>query len=253
MNCEDCQELLSDYIDKLLDEKKTARVKAHLTLCKPCAELHDDFASIIKAYDSEAAEEIPPPNEQALWCRINNIIECEIKPEIFEEAKQKQTERQKSGHWFSRAWRRTWSLSLTQLASAVLGIALISSLLTVVAIRNVSTANYFNDADVANQPSLFEKALSKIGLAETPQQARERHLREQQAAIDYWNKRVAARREQWDRNLREAFDRNLREIDQAVFEYSKNLEDNPQDDLSDEMLDSALNEKVALLREFSEL
>jgi hypothetical protein len=248
MNCQDCQELLSEYIDNQLDEKKTARVKAHLTLCLGCAELHDDFASILKVYDLETSEEVPPPNEQALWCRINNIIESEIKPEIFEEHKQQEAPR----GFFSRIWHRTWALSFTQLASAVLGIALISSLLTVIGIRSIVPGNNLKSV-VTVEPSLFEKALSKIGLAETPQQVRERRLREQQAAVDYWNQRVVARRAQWNKNLRDAFDRNLSEIDQAVSEYTRTLEENPQDDLSGEMLDSALNEKVELLREFSEL
>lgn len=250
MNCENCQELLSEFIDRQLDEKRTARVKAHLTLCRECSEVYEDFARILGVCDLEIAEEIPPPNEQALWCRINNIIESEIKPEILQERKQEEVKRS----WFSRIWRRNWSLSFTQLASAVLGIALISSLLTVVGLQNAAVSqNNLSTASLSTQPTLFEKVLSKIGLAETPQQARERRLREQQATIDYWNKRVASRRTQWDKNLREAFDRNLNEIDQAVAEYTRTLEENPQDELSGEMLDSALEEKMALLREFSEL
>jgi hypothetical protein len=248
MKCENCQELLSEFIDNQLDEKTSARVKAHLTLCSPCAEVYKDFADILGVCELEASEEIPPPNEQALWCRINNIIESEIKPAIIEEAREKQQPR----GWFSKTRNRNWSFSFTQLASAVLGIALISSMLTIVGIRNAAPSSNLR-AGVATEPSIFEKALSKIGLMETPQQARERHLREQQAAIDYWNKRVAERRLQWDKNLRDAFDRNLREIDQVVFEYTQTLEENPQDDLSGEMLDSALNEKMELLRAFSEL
>ena len=53
--------------------------------------------------------------------------------------------------------------------------------------------------------------------------------------------------------MRDAFDRNLNEIDQAVNEYTMILEKDPQDDLSGEMLDSTMNEKMNLLREFSEL
>jgi len=252
MNCEDCQEILSEYIDNLLDEKKTARVKAHLTLCRECAELHDDFANILKVYDLETAEEIPPPNEQALWCRINNIIESEIKPELFEVNKQKEQQQQAQRGLVSRMWNRSWALSFTQMASAVLGIAVISSLLTIVGIRNAFPSNNLAD-NLSPEPTLFERALSKVGLAETPQQVRERRLREQEQAVDYWNKRVSTRRAQWDKNLREAFDRNLSEIDQAVGEYSRTLQENPQDEISGEMLDSALNEKVELLREFSEL
>lgn len=248
MKCEDCQELLSEYIDNQLDAKLSARVKAHLTLCRECAEVHEDFANIIGLCDVEAIEEIPPPNEQALWCRINNIIESEIKPEVTQEIKQKEEKR----GLLSRMWRHTWSLSFTQLASAVLGIALVSSLLTVLGIQNSSASNTLN-AGAINQPTFLELALSKVGLAESPKQERERRLREQQAAIDYWNKRVAARRALWDKNLRDAFDRNLNEINQVVFEYTRILEENPQDELSGEMLDSALNEKMELLREFSEL
>ena len=88
---------------------------------------------------------------------------------------------------------------------------------------------------------------------DTPQQARERRIKEQQAAIDYWNKRVEARRVQWDKNMREAFDRNLNEIDQTVNEYTLILQENPQDELSSEMLDSTLNDKMELLRAFSDL
>ncbi|MGI8555433.1 MAG: anti-sigma factor family protein [Pyrinomonadaceae bacterium] len=244
MKCENCQELLSEFIDDQLDEKTVARVKAHLTLCLKCAEIYEDFSSILGVCDLNLAEEIPPPNEQALWCRINNLIETEVKSETL--AKQPPSS-SAPRNWFSRMWQRSWSLSLTQLASAILGIALISSLLTVISLKNT------NNPSGNSSATLFEKALGKIGLIETQQEARARHLREQQTAIDYWNKRVATRRAQWDRHLREAFDRNLNEINQVVTDYNRTLEANPQDELSNEMLDSALNEKVELLREFSEL
>jgi len=50
-----------------------------------------------------------------------------------------------------------------------------------------------------------------------------------------------------------AFDRNLLEIDQAVNEYTMILQRDPEDQLSEEMLDTALTEKMNLLRQFSEL
>lgn len=248
MNCETCQELLSDFIDDQLDAKKTACVTTHLTLCIECAEMYEDFSSILSVYEVETVEEIPPPNEHALWCRIENIIENEIKPEIIERRQQEELNR----GWFSKMWHRTWALSFTQLASAVLGIAVISSLLTVVGIRNSFSDNPLAGSEPTQQ-SLYQRALAKVGLGETGPEKRERIMKQRQDAIDYWNQRAASRRPQWDRNLREAFDRNLREIDQVVFDYTRNLEANPQDDLSGEMLDSALNEKVELLREFSEL
>jgi hypothetical protein len=53
--------------------------------------------------------------------------------------------------------------------------------------------------------------------------------------------------------MRAAFDRNLFEIDQAVNDYTQILQKDPDDQLSEEMLDSALTEKMNLLRQFSEL
>lgn len=244
MNCEKCQELLSEFIDGELENKVSAEIETHLNLCIECAELHEDFAGILLLCEKKGVtEETTPPNPQAMWCRINNIIEAEVKPEII-----KQEEQTKTG-WF--AGRRIWSFSFSQIAASMVGIAVISSLLTFVGLKNASVPGEISSQ--SNSPTLFEKVLSKVGLADTPKQARERRIREQQTAIDYWNKRVENRRHQWDRNLREAFDRNLREIDQVVTEYTEILDENPQDDLSGEMLDSALREKMDLLREFSEL
>lgn len=248
MNCENCQELLSEYIDGELDNKIAASIETHLSLCADCASIYEDFAGIIGFCD-ETHEETLPPNTQALWCRINNVIESEIKPEIAKEVEQKKANQS----LLNKIWHRTWSLSFTQLASAVLGIAVISSLLTVIGIKNALNKEENPTVNASMQPSLFDVALRKIGLVKSPQEERVSKIREQEAAIDYWNKRVATRRNQWDKNLRDAFDRNMREIDQVLIEYNQSLEANPDDELSGEMMDSALHEKMELLREFSEL
>jgi negative regulator of sigma E activity len=249
MNCENCQELLSEYIDGELNAVESADVQAHLRMCVECAELHLDFSSILSFCDKrEVVAEVSEPNLQALWCRIQNEIENEVKPEIAKELEIKKANRT----WLEKLWDRTWQLSFTQTVSAVLGIALLSSLLTIVGVRNYSASNEFT-ADEAMSPTLFERVLGRIGVIETPRETREKRLVEQQTAIDYWNNRVDTRKAQWNSHLREAFDRNLTEIDQVVDEYTRILEENPQDTVSSEMLDSAMNEKMELLKGFSEL
>lgn len=248
MNCENCQELLSEFIDGELDDKISANIETHLSLCADCAMIYEDFSGIIGFCD-ESYEESLPPNTQALWCRINNVIESEVKPEIAKEAEQKKANQS----FLNKVWNRSWSLSFTQLASAVLGIAIISSLLTVIGIKNALNKEENPTVNASMQPSIFDLALRKIGLVKSPQEERVSRIREQQVAIDYWNQRVANRRKQWDKNLRDAFDRNMREIDQVLIEYNQTLEANPDDELSGEMMDSALHEKMELLREFSEL
>lgn len=242
MNCEECQQLISVYLDNELEKESSLQVQTHLAVCAVCAKVCQDFAMILDFCLLDETANFVPPNSKALWCRINNIIETEIKPEIAQENKREQVK---------KVWGNRWQFSFSQVLTSVLGIALISSLLTIAAVKNYSADND-NVSEVA-APTILEKVLGKIGLKNTPEQVRENRIKEQQATIEYWNKRATTRRADWDKNLREAFDRNLNEIDQVVFEYNKILQENPQDELTGEMLDSALNEKVELLREFSEL
>jgi anti-sigma factor RsiW len=231
MTCDECKSLLSAFMDDDLGESHTIAVREHLVTCETCGHMCAEIASILEACDTD----LVPPNSRAMWLRINNVIENDPRPPAEQPP--------------SRSWR----LSFGQLAAAVLCIAIVSSLLTVVAIRNYTRPPGQPTAEAVAGRSLFEKALGRLGLVETPQQARERRLKEQHAAIDYWNNRVQSRRAQWDRMTREAFDRNLQVIDESVNGYTLILEQDPEDDLSGEMLDSVLNEKMNLLRDFSDL
>lgn len=243
MNCEACQENLSRFLDGEAEEAEASEIRTHLALCAECAKLCEELAAILDTCKFDDPGELPAHlNTNALWCRISNTIESEALPEIAKEEPRR------------GIFSRVWNLSFSQAAAGVLAIALISSILTVIGIRSYiqPAADDFTSRSEESQTT-FEKILSKVGLTDTPQEARQKRLREQQAAIDYWNKRVQARRAMWDDNLRRGFDKNLQAIDQAVFEYTQSLEQNPDDELSGEMLDSVMNEKMNLLREFSEL
>ncbi|HYJ91952.1 MAG TPA: zf-HC2 domain-containing protein [Pyrinomonadaceae bacterium] len=240
MHCDECNQLLSSFMDSDLDEVRAAAVREHLAVCDPCAKICEELAAIVDLCKTEPAEELVPPNPDALWCRINNIIESEVKPQV---AQPQETPR-----------RRLWRFTFPQLASAVLCVALVSSLLTVIGIKN-----YFSPPsdDIASgtgeSQCLFEKLMAKVGLADTPQKARERRLAQQQAAIEYWDRRVRERRAQWNAVMQEKFDKNLNIINESVNDYTRILQQNPDDEITGEMLDSAMDEKMQLLREFAEL
>ncbi len=248
MNCEKCQKLISSYIDGDLDAQTSNELQTHFSVCADCAKLHEDFASILGFCGETFTEDSIPPNSQALWCRINNIIEIDVEAEIATEEKKKEEIKQ---NLFSRIWNSRVQFSPSQMVTSVIGIALISSLLTVVGIRNFSVPN--EDAAVAAEPTLLEKGLAKIGVIETTDQVFERKMKQRKATINYWKKRVETRRAFWNVQMRETFDRNLNVINKSVNEYTEILHEDPQDSISSEMLDSALNEKMELLREFSEL
>ena len=239
MHCDECNELLSGFMDSDLDEVRAGLVREHLAVCEPCAKVCEELAAIIDVCKAEPPSEIVPPNAQALWCRINNIIESEIKPEPLPKIEEPR--------------RRFWRFSLPQLAGAVLSIAIVSSILTVVLIRSYRYSSEDFTTRSSESQTLAERFMAKVGLIDTPQKARERRLAEQQALIEYWDKRVRERRSQWDSRVRDAFDRNLNIINASVNDYTVILQQNPDDEITGEMLDSALDEKTSLLRQFAEL
>ncbi len=249
MTCEHCEQLISAFVDGELEQVDLGEVKLHLEQCQRCSEIQKELKEILLLCSMEKIDEAIPPNEKALWCRISNLIEAETKTLAVEEQKVAEAPRS----FWQNVWARSWSLSFSQLASAILAIALISSLLTLVGLRSNSEPSNLFATTAETPPTLFERALAKVGLIETPAEIRKRRIEERHAAIEYWNNRVQLRREQWDAKLREAFDRNVTEIDFVVNENTRILDENPYDELSGELLDSALLEKMELLREFAEL
>jgi len=238
MDCDECKKLIGAFIDNDLDEQNASMLRAHLAFCPPCAVVCEEVTSLIDICRSEPAEAIMPPNSRQMWLRINNVIENEVKavPAIAEPE------------------RRVRGFSFLRVATALAAIAIVSSLATIVVLRNYGRPGTDDLASrSAATQTTFEKYLGKLGLVETPQQALERRIKERETAIEYWNARVQARRSQWDRTTREAFDRNLQVIDESVSDYTTILAKDPEDELSGEMLDAVMNDKMNLLRDFSDL
>ena len=76
---------------------------------------------------------------------------------------------------------------------------------------------------------------------------------QRQQVINYWNQRIELNKARWNAQMRATFDRNMSVIDQAVSESMNELNRNPHDEISEQMLNEAMNDKLALLKEFSDL
>jgi capsule polysaccharide export protein KpsC/LpsZ len=137
---------------------------------------------------------------------------------------------------------RSWELSFPQLLASAAAIILVVSLSTVVALRRYQTG----EVAKSNSPS----ADAGLGLAAA--NVRDR-VSQQQQLISFWNQRVEYNKARWSPEMRETFDRNLQVIDQTVNDSLNSLSQNPHDEVSEEMLNAALNEKLSLLKEFAEL
>lgn len=234
MNCENYQDLLSDFIDGSLAPKDHQNVEAHLSLCGVCAEARNDLVAIVGFCVEHRGEYDAVPNERALWLRISNMIEVESaatsRPAVSENA----------GWWF-RLMNRRWQLSFPQLAGLVASIVMLVSAFTAVGLRGLNFAGG-NLAARSSAPGLVSKGSTL-----------EERFRQQQQVIDYWNKRVELNKARWNPQMRETFDRNMSVIDAAVNDSMRQLSQNPHDEISEDVLNGALSDKVALLKEFAEL
>jgi len=234
MNCEKCQDLIGDLVDGGLSREDESTLSLHLEECLACADVRNDLESIVAFCRNHRGEYSAPPNADALWLRIRNVIEAETQLA----AKAASTRPPAKSFW-SGWMSRSWELSMPQLAASAAAIVLIVSLGTTVGLRRWDNARA--TGPVASSPR------SEAGTG-----VRDR-MWQQQQAINYWNQRVETNKVRWNQGMRDTFERNLKVIDQAVNDSLNELNRDPHDEVSEEMLNAALNEKLALLREFSDL
>ena len=238
MNCEKCQDLISDFLDGGLSHEDQSTLNAHLEECLGCAAVRDDLQSIVGFCRTHRGEYAAPPNEKALWQRIRNMIESGAGAVAAGPAPGKSSSSSLWKNWTGRSWE----LSFSQLVASAAAIVLVVSLSTVVGLRRYQSGG----SPKANAPS----ADASMNLAAA--NVRDR-VAQQQQLISYWNQRVEYNKARWSPEMRETFDRNLQVIDQTVNESFNSLSQNPHDEVSEEMLNAALNEKLSLLKEFAEL
>ncbi|HMF55796.1 MAG TPA: zf-HC2 domain-containing protein [Pyrinomonadaceae bacterium] len=244
MNCEKCQELLSDFLDGTITREDRATFDAHLEECMSCAGVRDDLGTIVSFCRERRGEYASPPNERAMWLRIRNLIESERDSEIAKTAvASNRNEIVESESLWSRLLHSHWDLSLPQLAASIIVIAILVSLATGFGVRR------WQPQTATVEP----RANAQVAQAIPNVMTLDERTRDQQLAIDYWNRRIEDRRARWSQQMRDAFDHNLNVLDQAVADQRQQLKINPHDEISEEMLNDALNEKIRLLREFSDL
>jgi hypothetical protein len=228
MNCETCQELIHDLLDGSINQRDEFNLNTHLKDCLDCESVRQDLAAIVGFCQTQRGQYEAPPNANALWLRIRNTIEAELPSRVA-------ANRERPHSFISRVMGQSWELSLPQLAASAVAIVLLVSLATVVGLRR------WGGYGVEPGPTQIEA--SNV----TDRFSQRRQL------IDYWNQRVEMNKARWSPEMRETFDRNMKVIDQAVADSLNELHRNPRDEISEQMLNESLNDKLTLLKEFSDL
>ena len=238
MNCEKYQDLLSDFVDGSLASQDHKSIEAHLSACGGCAEVRGDLNAIVTYCHEHRGEYDAVPNERALWLRISNLIEAEG----IKLAADSRTEIPRNAGWWFRLMNRSWQVSLPQLAASMIAVAIIVSAATMIGLRRFGSSG---ESAGVRSAGVTTVASNSLPVAE--------RYRQQQQTIEYWNQRVELNKARWNSQMRETFERNLSVIDAAVNDSLSQLNQNPHDEVSEEILNAALNDKTELLREFAEL
>lgn len=228
MNCEICQELIHDLIDGSISRSDESLLNTHLKACLDCESVRQDLESIVGFSRAQRGLYEAPPNQHALWLRIRNVIEAELPNRVVSDPEPRRS-------FLGRLMGHSWELSLPQLAASTVAIVLLVSLATVVGLRRWSNPGVPPEQIQAEASSVKERVW------------------QQQQVIDYWNQRVDQKKARWSPELREAFERNLRTLDQDVANSLNELTRNPHDEVSEQLLNKSLSDKIAYLKDFSDL
>jgi hypothetical protein len=246
MNCDKCQELFSDFMDDAMSDSERATFSAHLEECLQCFNVHAELNSIISFCRESRGQYDAPPNEAALWLRIRNTVEGGT----FTAAATAQYPTTRRESWWSRMMGRSWELSLPQMATAVIAIVVFASLATIFGLRGLKSSGTVS----TNLNSSGSQAVALTGANNGGSKVFESGNRLwQQQQINYLIQVVEQHKAHWNPQVRVDFERNLNLLDETVSESLNKLSQHPHDDVTEEMLNSALDDKVQLLKEFSDL
>ena len=234
MNCEKCQELLSEYLDGTLGHTEHAAVGAHIAGCAPCAAAREDFHAIIAVAREARGQLFAPTDERALWMRVRDTVEAESFP-----ARADVTSAAASAGFWSSLFGRRFVLSLPQLAAGVAALVVAVAGATALAVR------YAAPSERANRAADVRRLVADEFYPGA-------YLEQHQASLNYLEQRVQARKASWNPRMRASFDRSVYVLDQTVSDSLNDLRQNPHDEVAEEMLNSALRDKIELLREFGE-
>src|SRR5829696_2166288 len=196
MNCEKCQELLSEFLDGTLGHLEHAAVGAHLAACAACAAAREDFHAIIAVAREARGQLFAPTDERALWLRVREEVEAEGRPARAARAAAG------AGFW-SRLFGQRFEFSLPQLAAGAAALVVAAASVTALGVRYASTGAR------PERAATVRRVVSDDLYPRT-------YLDSHEASLRYWEQRVEARRASWNPRMRASFDRSVYFLDQSV-------------------------------------
>jgi len=220
MRCQQYQELISDYIDGLLEMGEQAKVEHHISVCENCRAVRDDLLQIV--HFSRHLPLRDPSN--AVWAGIKANIEAEGELGSLS---------RRVSRWWGMA-RHASAGPWTAVAAA--GIVLLS-------------VTFF----LVQYKSAGSRPFTEAGLGPVSATAADTtNMKEMEQRISQLNADIEQRKVRWDPEMRTAFDRDMLYVDETLVRCHHELSDNPSDDVCREMMLGAYREKVRVMEGFTD-
>lgn len=225
MNCQECQELISDYVDGEMELGAQTKIEQHLANCEPCRAVRDDLLQIVH-FSRQLPLHTP---SAAIWTRIQEQLQEE----------EPKTLRARLRLWLSRVQMRDFSLSMPQMAVVAMAFVVVA-VISAVVFRNAQTATPQTPA----AQNLMQGTETLLSQAEREDfQQLEQRINELKGAVEQ-------QKSLWSADLRLSFDKNMIYVDQLLAECRQEVSNNPRDESCKELLRNAYKEKMRVLEGF---
>ncbi len=223
MNCSDCQELLSGFIDNELSVVDRENVRTHLSKCSHCESVYQDLSQIV--------------------CLSRNLPEVGVGSHLWAEIERKITPQRVTLWDLVWSYRLNLSIGLPQVlvaAMVFMGLGLVATF---------AYRPYISSQNLLSSASSGRNILTTTALMNVmkPEEA------EIQNSIDRLTKTVQQKQGRWDPSLQSVFQRNLGIVDRSIQESQQLVRNNPDDHIAYEMMMLAYKEKLRLLEQFANL
>jgi anti-sigma-K factor RskA len=224
MNCLECEEIISDYVDGVLEPGEQTKIENHLANCEPCRAVRDDLLQIV-----HFSKQLPlhvPAND--LWTRIQSEIEAELPQTFWARSKAR----------LQRLYARDFNFSIPQFAA-------VAAAFIIVAAISLAMLNKGNMNATPTEMTVPPASSITILSGNDPD------IQQYEQRINQLKASVEQRKDAWGPELRMSFERNMFNVDQSLSDCRQQFSSNPGDESCKELLKNAYSEKVRVLEGFA--
>jgi anti-sigma-K factor RskA len=219
MNCTDCLEVISEYVDGVLELGAQTKIERHLADCETCRGVRDDLLQIVH-FSGQLPMQAPARD---LWVGIKTQIEAERPKTVWARAKA----------WWARLHSSDFNFTVPRMATVAA--ALIFIVVGGLIFKNAITAQ--------NQVSTENNAPMK--------ELKGEELQPYEQRINELKDIVEQKKKSWDTDLRLSFERSMVSVEDSLNESRREFSNNPDDEDCRELLFKAYKEKVRILEGFA--